>query len=71
MQRLDRPYLFGANTYWRARIAALLGERERAVSLLRDGFAQGRSYGAYLHAEYDLEPLRGYPPFEELLRPKG
>ncbi|UCC74138.1 MAG: hypothetical protein JSV86_06145, partial [Gemmatimonadota bacterium] len=71
LRRLDRPYLFGDHTYWRACIAALLGERERALSLLRDAFAQGVSYGAYLHAEYDLEPLRDHQPFQELLRPKG
>jgi hypothetical protein len=41
------------------------------VSLLRDAFAQGVAHGAYLHADIDLEPLREYPPFQELLRPKG
>jgi predicted Zn-dependent protease len=32
------PYLRGAHTYWRARIAATLGEPERAVALLRKCF---------------------------------
>jgi hypothetical protein len=71
LESIDRPYLFGSNTYWRARIASLLGDRERAVALLREAFAQGREYGVYLHRDMDLEPLRDYPPFQELLRPKG
>jgi tetratricopeptide (TPR) repeat protein len=37
-------YLLGRHTYWRARIAALLGERERAVALLRDALQQGRTH---------------------------
>ncbi len=71
LKSIDRPYLFGNHTYWRACIASLLGEQEQAVALLREAFAQGRDYGVYLHREMDLEPLRDYPPFQELLRPKG
>ncbi|MDQ3309775.1 MAG: tetratricopeptide repeat protein, partial [Gemmatimonadota bacterium] len=68
---LDRPYLFGQYLYWQARIAAVLGERERAVTLLTNAYTEGRSYDASVHAEMDFESLRGYPPFRELLRPKG
>jgi tetratricopeptide (TPR) repeat protein len=71
LKSIDRPYLFGNHTYWRACIASLLGEREQAVALLREAFAQGREYSVYLHRDMDLEPLRDYPPFQELLRPKG
>jgi tetratricopeptide (TPR) repeat protein len=71
LMNIDSPYLFGNHTYWRASIASLLGEREQAVALLRDAFAQGRDYGVYLHRDMDLEPLRDYSPFQELLRPKG
>jgi hypothetical protein len=63
--------VFGEHTYYRAGIAANLGERERAVELLRDAFAQGQYFGYSLHNSLALEPLRGYPPFEELIRPKG
>ncbi len=55
---------------FRASIAALLGERERAVDLLRESLARGSSYSA-LHTDIDLEPLHGYPPFEELIKPQG
>ena len=70
LKNINRPYLFGNQTYWRACIASLLGEKEQAVSLLRDSFAQGGDYGVYLLQDMDLEPLREYPPFKELMRPK-
>ncbi len=71
LQQLKRPYLFGRHTYWCACIAALLGEREQAVALLREAFAQGQAYGAGVLNDMNLESLRDYPPFKELLRPKG
>jgi serine/threonine-protein kinase len=67
---LRRAYLVGRHTYWRARIAALLGDRERAVTLLRDALREGRTY-PMLHGEADLAPLHGMPAFEDLIRPKG
>jgi len=74
LERLvDDPHTRCMNMYWCACINALLGERERAVEFLREGFAGGLRHAADvdLHCEIDLESLRGYPPFEELLRPKG
>jgi tetratricopeptide (TPR) repeat protein len=71
LKALTKPYLFGGHTYWRACIASLLGEKEQAVALLRESFAQGREYGVYLHRDMDLQPLRDYPPFQEFLKPKG
>jgi serine/threonine protein kinase/tetratricopeptide (TPR) repeat protein len=71
LESIDRPYLFGEHMYMCARIASLLGEKEQAVVLLRDAFAQGLFYGAHLHNEMDFEPLCNYKPFQELLKPKG
>ncbi len=68
---IDRPYTFGGPTLRRARIAAVLGEQERAVNLLRDAFTRGTNYGIGLHRDPELASLRNYPPFQELLRPKG
>ncbi len=68
---LTRPFLFGEHTYARASIAALLGEREAAVELLRDAFQQGFYTPSWVHGDMDLESLRDYPPFQELVRPKG
>jgi len=71
LSKIDRPYLFGGHTYRRACIAALLGDKERAVALLRESFSQGRDYGVDLHRDIDLESLWDYSPFKEILRPKG
>ena len=67
--RIER--LNGRNTVWRARIAAVLGEREGAVGLLRRAFAEGLGYGIWLHRDPALESLRGFRPYEDLVRPKG
>ena len=70
LKMINKPYLFGNHTYYRACIASLLGEREQAIALLREAFAQGLSYGVSLHRDINLKQLRNYPPFQELLRPK-
>jgi serine/threonine-protein kinase len=65
--------LRGLQTYWRACIAAALGERGRAVTLLVQADAEGLvfSHRRFLHADPCFEGLRDYSPFEELLKPKG
>ena len=68
---LSVPAKNGRRLYARARIYARLGDRDRAMALLREAFAQGMDYGMHLHTECAFEPLRGYPPYEELIRPKG
>jgi len=72
---VDRPYLLGFHKYWRSRIAAVLGERERAVSLLREALSAGqRQFGGneyWIHSVIDFESLSDYPPYQELVRPKG
>jgi tetratricopeptide (TPR) repeat protein len=70
LENLNRPYLQGAHLIWRARIAALLGEQERAVMLLREAFAQGASFGITWHRDPDLESLRDYGPYKELMKVK-
>ena len=72
-----RPYpLFGHPTLWRARIAALTGEPDSAVSLLRKAISEGLSpldvtqgfgYAMWLHRDIDFEGLRSYRPFTEIL----
>ena len=70
LKNINKPYLFGNHTYWRACIAALLGESRQAVALLNEAFAQGQYFGASVLCDMDLELLRNYKPFQELLRPK-
>jgi tetratricopeptide (TPR) repeat protein/TolB-like protein len=73
LQHHEHPHWSGRSTYRRARIAALLGEHERAVRLLREAMSEGAwmFYDLHAHTDMDLEPLRDYPQFQEFMRPKG
>jgi len=66
---IHRPYLYGRPAYQRSRIAARLGDRARAMQLLRAAFAEGRPYDLALHTDGALASLVGYPPFDAILRP--
>ena len=68
---MERPRLFGANTYQRAKIAAVLGEEDHAVELLGQAFAEGMSFTLAIHQDSAFEGMRDYPPFQDLLKPKG
>jgi predicted Zn-dependent protease len=68
---LDRPFRFGGIAYWQARIAAVLGDREVAIAKLRQALDEGFVITDAFHRDFDLQSLRGYEPFEEMLRPKG
>jgi hypothetical protein len=70
LENLNRPYLHGEHLIWRARIAALSGDQERAVMLLREAFAQGADYGITWHQDPDLESLRDYGSYKELMKVK-
>jgi tetratricopeptide (TPR) repeat protein len=70
MERVDQPYSFGLPQWWQARIAAVLGERDRAMALLHE--AQVRGHVDDWHTPViDFESLRDYLPFQEFMRPKG
>jgi len=71
LSEMEKSFIFGRNNFWLARIAAIKGEKELAVQLLRDAISQGEFY-FHLHdlAEMDLESLRDYPPYQELIKPK-
>jgi tetratricopeptide (TPR) repeat protein len=71
LESMEIPYDWGNSTFLRARIAALLGERERAVELLRAAHEQGWGFFRNLHTEMDFEGLQGFGPFEEFKRPNG
>jgi tetratricopeptide (TPR) repeat protein len=78
---VTRPYpLLGHPTLWRAKIAALVGDYDRAVTLLRQAIseglmpldvAQGFGYAMWLHRDTDFEKLRNYPPFQAIMGVKG
>jgi hypothetical protein len=69
--RAHAAYLYGDHTFWRACIAAALGQKDDAVELLREAMAQGRNSPIAVHRDPNLDPVRGYAPFEELIEPKG
>jgi serine/threonine protein kinase/tetratricopeptide (TPR) repeat protein len=81
LEKANQPYLYGYDTLWRARIAALLGEPERAMTLLRLAFGEGlkfvgtfssdppaRTFGPWLHRDVDFGSLRPLPEFGRLAR---
>src|SRR6266581_4384874 len=70
LQGMSPRYLYGRNTMWRARIHAVLGERDTAVALVQEAFAQGYPRGGVMHLFPSLRSLRDYPPYQELLTPK-
>ena len=70
LQAMSPRYLYGRHTMWRARIHAVLGERDAAVGLVQEAFAQGYPRGGVMHLYPSLWTLRDYPAFRELLTPK-
>jgi len=69
--RQRQPYVNYTHIWWQAKISALMGEEERAMTHLRDVYNRGKSYHLDLHRDIDFELLRDYPPFKELIKPKG
>jgi len=65
------PYLLGEPAYWRARISALLGNKEGAMNLLGEAIQQGYDYADLYFYPQDFEALQDYPPFQQLMKPKG
>lgn len=59
------------NTVWRAKIAAVLGDQERALALLRQALTEGMRYDLWLHTDLDFEQLRRHPGFRALVKPKA
>ena len=58
----------GMAAYDRARIAAILGDRDRAVSLLTQAFQQGLRGRMSVHLDPDFESLRQYAPYQAITR---
>jgi hypothetical protein len=69
---VERPYLRGEHLYQRSRILAVLGDREGAMRALEAAYAQGYAWsGTTMHLESAFASFRDYPPFVELMKPKG
>jgi hypothetical protein len=65
------PYDFGRSRYAQARITAMMGRHERAVQYLRQALSAGMPFGPGWHTDPAFRSMHNYPPFKEVLRPKG
>ena len=70
LSRVVIPYSYG-EVYWRATIAASLGDKEGAVRLINEALAAGARKMPEIHRLEEFQSLHGYGPFEAILRPKG
>jgi len=70
LARLPRKDQLGNLSLLRARIASRLGEKDLALTLLREATAEGQPIGHVRHRDVAFEGLQGYTPFEAYLRPK-
>ncbi len=78
-ERVDRllaaiadRYSFGRPDFYRARIAAALGQSDRAVGLLRQAFARGLSYlDAIEDHSLEFRSLAPRRDYQELMQPRG
>jgi len=64
-------YMLGAMSYQRARIHALLGDKDSALDLLRTAFGQGVPDVVDVHTDLALASLEDDQRFRDLMRPKG
>jgi hypothetical protein len=71
LSSIKRAYTFGEPAYWGAAIASALGDKETAVRLLTEALARGDRKMPEIHRLEEFQALRGYVPFEAILRPKG
>jgi tetratricopeptide (TPR) repeat protein/TolB-like protein len=71
LANLEEPSREGLVAWWRAKIAAQLGDRQQAVQLLMKAHDAGFPLPTVNPHDIHLDPLRDYPPFVELVRPKG
>ncbi len=71
LQQFRQPYLYGSPELWRARIAAVQGEQDAALSLVREALQHGRSFGLDIHTYSEFAAMKDDPKFREVLRPKG
>lgn len=65
---LRRRWTFGEHTFWRAAITGALGDRDLAVQLLKQAHQEGQPMQTWHYTEA-LRALRGFAPFDALIRP--
>jgi len=66
---LSHDHDLGLAVLNQARIAAVLGRRDSAVARLRRTFDQAHEFDLWVHRDADFLALRGYAPFDAVMRP--
>jgi serine/threonine protein kinase len=67
----DSPWDHGMPKWVSGVVLANLGERDRAMVMLEQGVENGVGEWLAVHQNLLLRPLWDYPPFQDLVRPKG
>ncbi len=67
----DDPDAPAWEMYWKASVAAHLGDKDRAVAILAEAFSKGLQYDQVVLQPEEFEPLWDFPPYQEMMRPKG
>ena len=68
----ENPYNGSFTRYFIAKIQLALGNKDKSIDYLQQSLKKGMEFGEELF-EYDsdLKDLLDYPPFIELVKPKG
>ena len=66
-----RVIIYTSNHYFKARIETALGQKEQAVQSFKKAIEENTPFPFRFKEDPFLKPLFGYPPFEELVKPKG
>jgi TolB-like protein len=69
LQAMPHDHDLGLVVLSQARIAATLGQRDSAVARLRRTFDEAHEFDLWVHRDPDFLSLRGYPPFDAVMRP--
>ena len=71
LAELEGRYTLGAASFWRARIASILGDHEDAVRYLRRAEQEGFRFEGTERFTWDFQPMWSYRPFMEWIEPRG
>jgi DNA-binding SARP family transcriptional activator/TolB-like protein len=71
MEERAIPLANGRDAWWRAAVAGARGDCDAAFDALRAGLSRGVAFGMGLHNAHELQPLRGCPGWNALVRPRG
>jgi DNA-binding SARP family transcriptional activator len=71
LEDLDGPFLYGAQWFWLAVVAALQDDADSAIRMLRRAFADGLPMEMFVHTDPHLGRLAGDARFQTIMRPRG